>query len=223
MVPSMSILDRLNLLVRSQVGSRAPSSAEVREALEEAVQALGILRREEQHLARRYHDVLDRITSAEADASAAIERGDDVGASAAIKDKESLDLLAAEVRLELESHRTHLTSLRETLHAMSASRRGSAEPNTDTAGFASHRAGESGFSFGDDATERFDEMSSRIDAMEAETSAEAELSDSVLLDPDGARLEREFQALGDEMKQDKQRCSESALERLRRTMNEEGR
>ena len=118
----MSILDRLNLLVRSEFNAasnaRGPSRAELRQTLREASDSLAQIRTNEREVHREYQLALDALDAAEDRAVAALGRGDEAAAKHALRQKEVLDQRARSLREQLDSHRAQLGDLRAALRAL---------------------------------------------------------------------------------------------------------
>lgn len=210
----MSIIDRLQTLIRAEIGAlgtqRGPSPEHVRGTLREAGSALTEVRANERRLDARYQDLLDRAARLDADAAAAARGGDDARAHRILIEREQVDDEADRVRAELDEHRRRLGELRGALYelqekARSRSRSAPSQPPP----------------LDGEAFDRLDELESRIADMEADNDL---ASLDPLYDPDAARVDQEFRELGARRALDQIDAAAdpgSALDRLRRRMNDE--
>lgn len=209
----MSILDRLNLLVRSEFSSRRPEShdtdrASARSTLREAADALRVLESNEAPLRDAYERLLDRIDRLDDAALDAVRRGDDDTASRLLAQKESANIEARALREQLDRHQDEAAALRAALRGVRARVRAAAAappPSLPTPGFDAFDA-------------RTAELEAELDAAETFTSA---LDVDALLDPRRAELDREFQSLRREERRAKTQDAGDALSRLRNAMNKD--
>ena len=215
----MSILDRLNLLVRSEFGARSadrPSSREVRATLREASDSLVEVRRIERQLDREHQNLVAAVDREEASAVRALESGDEESARRSLERKAVLARDAATVRADLDDARERLGQLRSALRSLqdrAGISNGSARTRVPAADFD-----------GGPAFDRFSEIEERLAQIEATTEAELGLSDP-LYDAREAEMDAEFRRLGarkelEDLRNDDD-MSGSALDRLRRMMNED--
>lgn len=117
----MSILDRLQLLLRSEMSSlsrRGDGRRAVRETLGEARQALQRNRSAEQRLNRDYQDALDDVHRYEQIAIRALRTGDERSAHDALRAKQDAERRASGIRQRLDRQRSELDDLRRALDAL---------------------------------------------------------------------------------------------------------
>ncbi len=224
----MSILDRLNMLVRSELGARSqgsPSAGEVRATLRDASDSLNEVKRVERRLDREYQNLLDAIDRAEQDAVVALEAREEGRARGYLERKAILERDAEKLRLERDDAREKLYQLRGALQTL--------QDRVGTAGRGSRRESDvpsvasiereldaalEGPAFG-----RLSELEGRIADIEARAEADMELIDP-LQDPRDVAIDSEFRRLNASRQLDELRDAadeESALDRLRRLMNRE--
>ena len=179
----MSIVDRLQTLIRAELGAiapgRRPSRDQVRATLEDAAAALGEVQANERRLDREYQDALDRLYAFERAADEAARRGDDATARANLQDAERVRNAAERVAAELDEHRRRLNELRGTLRELREAARNRNAQAAEAIATAP-------------ALERFDELERRIAEFEADVAAAA---DDPLHDPERASFDREFSRL----------------------------
>lgn len=209
----MSILDRLNLLVRSELGARkgGPSASEVRSTLREASASLSEVRRIERQLDSDYETLRASMDREEANAVRALESGDEEGARLSLERKAVLERDAEAILLDRDDARERLEQLRSALRSLE-----------DRTGLGRNRSPEGDFSATSPTFSRFSEMEERLSAMEASTAAAVSLVDP-LHDPRDAAIEHDFSELEArrELRELGEKDSGSALDRLRRMMNED--
>lgn len=210
----MSILDRLNLLVRSEFSARRPEQpgsdrASARDTLREAAAALRVLERNEAPLREAYQRQLDHIDRLDDAALDAVRRGDDDTASRLLAQKEAANIEARSLREQLDRHQDEAAALRDALRGVRDRVRAAAsEPRSlslDTPGFEAFDA-------------RTAELEAELDAAESFTSA---LDLDPLIDPRRAELDREFQSLRRAESREQTRGAGDALSRLRNAMNKD--
>lgn len=117
----MSILDRLQLLLRSEMSHlsrRGDGAGAVRETLAEAKSALQGNRSAEQRLNRDYQDALDDVHRYEQIAIRALQRGDEIAAKDALRAKQDAERRASGIRQRLDRQRSELDDLRRALDAL---------------------------------------------------------------------------------------------------------
>ena len=213
----MSILDRLNLLVRSELGARSadrPSNREVRATLREAADSLAEVRRIERQLDREHQNLVDAMDREEATAVRALEDGDEEGARRALERKAVLARDAEAVRGDRDDARDRLEQLRSALRSLQdrAGQSRVTSPSRNEADFATGPA-----------FDRFGEIEERLAHIEATTAAGLGLDDP-LYDRREAEMDEEFRRLGARRELEELRSDNgegSALDRLRRMMNED--
>lgn len=117
----MSILDRLQMLLRSEMSHlsrRGDGRGAVRETLAEARQALQRNRAAEQRLNRDYQDALDDVHRYEELAVRALRSGDEAAARDALRTKQDAERRASGIRQRLDGQREELDDLRRALDAL---------------------------------------------------------------------------------------------------------
>lgn len=225
----MSILERLNMLVRSELGARSsgrPTSGEVRATLRDASESLSDVKRVERRLDREYQNLLDAMDRAEQDAVVSLESREEERARRFLEQKAVLEREAEKVRLERDDAREQLYQLRGALQTLQ-----------DRAGLSSRSGHDSGrvapsvasiereldSALESPAFGRFTELEGRIADIEARAEADLELLDP-LHDPRAVAIDEEFRRLDADQQLNELRESageESALDRLRQLMNED--
>ena len=135
----MSILDRLNLLVRSEFSSLRGKTprADVRRTLVEARASAAQIRQREQRLNAGYQAALDEAWRLEERAVEALKRDNEASAKAILRQKHDADARVEQLRAQLEEQRSELADLQAALDAlevrMGVSReRSSGTPNTSS-------------------------------------------------------------------------------------------
>lgn len=117
----MSIIDRLQMLVRSEVNDlrgRSKNQTDVKATLEEAKRALSEVRANERSLNRRYQDVLDEVQRYEDKAVSALRAGNERLAKELLERKQDAERRAAVLRRDLDEQREYLEDLRRSLEAL---------------------------------------------------------------------------------------------------------
>ncbi|TVR02890.1 MAG: hypothetical protein EA398_06550 [Deltaproteobacteria bacterium] len=117
----MSILDRLQLLLRSEWSARTSSPAGGREAerlVADARASLAGTIDEERRLRRSYQDALDEVALAEEKAAEAVRSGDDARARAALLDKRRRELDAENIERRMRLQQEQLVQLQQAVDAM---------------------------------------------------------------------------------------------------------
>lgn len=117
----MAILDRLHMLIRSEVShltGRRDRREDAHQAVREARASLAELYTRERREHRAYQDLLDRVQTLEDRAVAALRTDDEVAARAAIEEKHRVDDDAESARRTLERTRRELGDLRAALTAL---------------------------------------------------------------------------------------------------------
>ncbi len=250
LVGPMSIIDRLNLLIRAELGAltggRRSDPAALRAAVGEARVSLASLTRSRRELNERYQDRLDAAARAEEDAVAALRRRDEAAAHSALARKQRLEREAESLRTERDGYERQLVQLRGTLDglrtevAAERARRGgpaaapvrpsnrSRPPVRPTAIDARPAAGDladhpASDALTGDVFDRFEEVESRLSELAAEVAAEAALSESFdeLGAPGDAALERKFSELEHDRSRAQSESADDALSRLRRRINDD--
>ncbi len=115
----MSVLDRLQLLLRSERSARrGESSVNVRGTLAEARRSLAEIHRSEKRLNREYQDALDAQRLHEDRAVEALRSGDEDLARLCLREKHFADRRAEEARRHLDRHRSEIVDLQSALDAL---------------------------------------------------------------------------------------------------------
>lgn len=120
----MSLIDRLNRLVRSNLNDLSSRAArrqvlgEVHENLREARSQLVECRLAERRLVEEYESLLDESYQWEERALLALKANDEPLARKALLRKHELNRRAAAIKEQLDSHRTYMTDLNRSLDAI---------------------------------------------------------------------------------------------------------
>lgn len=209
----MSILDRLNLLVRSEFGARSagPPPSEVRSTLREASDSLAEVRRIERRLDREYDELREAMDREEANAVAALESGDEDRARRSLERKAVIERDAEAIMVDRDDARERLEELRSALRSLE-----------DRVGLGRRTVPVDDLPSAGPAFSRFSEMEERLAEIEATAAAAVSLEDP-LHDPKESAVAEEFRAL-EAREELRGLCDDdggSALDRLRRMMNED--
>lgn len=243
----MSILDRLQTLIRAEWNAARPGGGQrddLRRTVRDARDAYREQRTLERRLASEYEDLLDDAQRWEDRAVAALRKNDERLAREALRRKHTVDEQARDVRDALDRCRRELGDLRSALEALQmraeaqrdrgapsptgttrSPRYYGAPPSPPPARDASARLD----ARVDDTLGRIDEMSGRVDDLEASVGAELALdplAEERALDARFSALDRErnLDELRDRAADDEGgdggRDDDDALRRLRRRVDD---
>ncbi len=229
----MSILDRLNMLVRSEFGARTGrDEPNARATLRDAAEAVAALKRADLQLADAERRTLEAIASLEQRAIQAVRRGDDDEAHRLLQQKSRLETECRNLESQRDRNADELGQMRGALQSVRhrvqstggayappgpAPYAPSAAPYVPSAApYAAPMRGH------DQAQERFAELEDQLHDIEARLDADHYADTAYidpLIDPDQVRLDREIRQLETQQALENTHSADDALSRLRAAMN----